>query len=288
MPTSITRKLLFASRQSYLVTATGPVPAGADDDAIGWLTPPAGFASGADKIDAGMVGETETEIIVAFRGTLRPDSPDHEQSLLDWLNDADALLLPKPEFPGMVHQGFLGALDALWPAMEKEVAERSAAHPAKPVYVTGHSKGGAVANLCAYRLRAMLPAPVSVLVATFAAAKPGNDGFQAGYDAKVTHSIRYECQDDIVPHLPPSDLFFQAMREIPQLASAFGGLTIGFAGVGTLQFINWSEQIVGNSIPLRLKRMASLAELLVTLDYKTIIADHAIDPGSVYGRAPYP
>ncbi len=94
-----------------------------------------------------MVGETETEIIVAFRGTLPPtsNSPDQRQVLLDWLGDLDAFLVAGADLPGLVHQGFLGALDALWPDVANAIT------PGKTLYFTGHSKGGAIANLAAAR-----------------------------------------------------------------------------------------------------------------------------------------
>ena len=142
---SVSAKLLRASQQAYDVSATGPVTVRAPFDQIGWLAPPLGVAAGPNAIDAALVGETENEVIVAFRGTLPPNSasPDQRQVLLDWLGNLDALLVAGADLPGLVHQGFLGALDALWP----DVAD--AVTPGKTLYFTGHSKGGAIANLAA-------------------------------------------------------------------------------------------------------------------------------------------
>jgi hypothetical protein len=288
MSISISRKLLCCARKAYQVRGTGPVPRGPDDADIGWIDAPDGFTGGPGAIDAGYVGETPTEIIVAFRGTLPPANPDHGQMVLDWLSDCDALLLKVDGFPGRVHQGFLGALDALWPKMMPNIAKRLAANPAKQVYVTGHSKGGAVANLAAYRLnRLILPPAPPVLVTTFAAARPGDAEFQLGYDQMIANSIRYECQDDIVPHLAPTQAFLAMFAKVSHVAATVRNFTLDYVSVGKLRFIDWSEQIIGESTLLEFKRFARLAELMVTLEFSTIISRHSIDPGSVYDKAPY-
>jgi Lipase (class 3) len=288
MPISISRKLMCCARKAYQVHVNGPVPAGVDDTDIGWIDAPDGFTAGPDAIDAAYVGETPTEIIIAFRGTLPPANPDHGQMVLDWLSDCDALLIQADGFPGRVHQGFLEALDGLWPLMVPNIVSRLAANPAKQVYITGHSKGGAIANLAACRLNNLVPPPAApIIVTTFAAARPGDVGFQAGYDQAIASSIRYECQDDIVPHLVPSDAFVAMFAKVSHMAAAMADLTPDYVSVGDLRFIDWSDQIIGESTLLEFKRFARLAELMVTLEFGTIISRHSIDPGSVYDRAPY-
>jgi hypothetical protein len=252
---------------------------------IGWLTAPTGFASGIDRIDAALLGETAAEIIVAFRGTLPPQSPDTLQTILDWLNDCDAALVADPQLPGMVHAGFLGAVNDLWPGLHPAVQTVSTANPRKPVFVTGHSKGGAMASIAALLLRRVLTASVPVMVTTFAAAKPEDPDFAAGYDGIITHSVRYEFQDDIVPHVPPSDQFITMFKSIPAIADTVKKLTPGFVPVGDLMFIDWSNTIVPDSPVLRFHRFAHLAELMATLGYRTIIDDHSIDVNSGYDRA---
>ena len=234
MPLSITARLLCAARHAYDVTATGSVAVTPDSGRIGFIGPVDGFAAGAINIDAALVGEAQDAIVVAFRGTLPPGSPNPGQVILDWANDVDALLVTDPGgLPGHVHQGFLGSLNALWSAVEQAVKTRSAASPAKPIYVTGHSKGGPLANLAAIRLRAALPAAIPVMVATFAGARPGDDVFAAAYKTAIPHSARYEYADDIVPHLPPSDEFIGMFSAMPQIGSTIQKLTPGYASVGT-------------------------------------------------------
>jgi hypothetical protein len=286
MPLSITARLLCAARHAYDVAATGAVADAPDSTRIGFTGTVNGFADGADRINAALVGETADAIIVAFRGTLPPDSPNHRQVILDWANDCDALLVTDPGgLLGHVHQGFLDALDTLWPGIESETKTRSGANPTKPVYVTGHSKGGPLANLAAMRLRAALPAATPILVATFAGARPGDDAFAAAYGAAIPNSARYEYADDIVPHLPPSDEFITMFSNIPQIGPTVQKLTRGYASVGDLHFIDWSGTLVADTPLLRFERFAHLAKLMVTFGFATIVADHSIAIGSGYDTA---
>ena len=299
MPIPMSQKLMYAARKAYQVSATGPVPSyvagsaeAADDAQIGWLPAPQnGFASGTDLMNAGYVGETATEIIVALRGTLplSLSSPDKRQALLDWLNDADALLVAFDAFPGLVHKGFLGALETLWPNMAPAVNAASAASPLKPIYVVGHSKGGAMANLAALRINRDLP-NATVAVTTFAAARPGDVRFQANYDQVITHSIRFEYRDDVVPHLPPTSDFFEVLMHIPAFAKDLSPvIDLNFVSVGDLYFINWDTppKIEGADFFLEMRRRLSLGALILTLQFGKIFGDHSIDPSGGYDSAPY-
>ena len=288
---SIVAKLLRASQEAYDVTATGAVAIRPPFDQIGWLAPPQGFASGQQNIDAALVGETETEIIVAFRGTLPPNSgsPDYKQVLEDWLNDLDALLVPGVGLPGLVHKGFLGSLDALWPDVLGAIAG------GKPLYFTGHSKGAAVANLAAVRYQTQKLPAVAPVVTTFAGPKAGDRDFQIEYDRIIPHSVRYENRDDLVPHLPPSVNFQRNLGAIPLFQNSalkaaantpLGGE--GYVSVGELQFIDWSGAIVPNSTTLPLQRYISLAEKVFAFQFETIIDDHRIGDGGGYAKAILP
>lgn len=286
---SITRKLLLAARQAYSITNAGPVPPAAAAPGIGWVGAPAGFVSGILNINAGMVGQTDDEIIVAFRGTLPPNSSDKQQMICDWMNDLDCPLVTDAKQPGLVHKGFVTALNLLWQGMESATKQLIAANPAKPVYVTGHSKGGSLANLAAIRIQPMLPqdpsSPTSrtPLVTTFAGAKAGDTAFQQAYDTLIPHSTRFEFQDDIVPHLPPGEKF----------RTMFGGIlpntvNAGYVSVGDLHFIDWSNNIVAETDLLEFHRFTHLAELCMGFGFATIAADHSIDVGGGYDGAPYP
>jgi hypothetical protein len=93
MSLSIAAKLLCTSRLAYTITSTGPVAVNSDSVSAGFNGQPSGFAVGDDRIDAGLVGESDDGIVVAFRGTLPPSSPNQGQMILDWADDLDAVFV---------------------------------------------------------------------------------------------------------------------------------------------------------------------------------------------------
>ncbi|MEI9988357.1 MAG: hypothetical protein WDN69_37820 [Aliidongia sp.] len=168
-----------------------------------------------------------------------------------------------------------------WSRSSRRSAPR---RPNKPFYVTGHSKGGAVTYLAAMRLRTAYPAKFPVFVATFAAARAGNDLFAQAYDAAIPHSARFEYADDLVPHLPPSDAFIEMFKRVDFFAPTLNGLTPGYASVGDLHFIDWDGNLVGDSNLLEFHRFTHLAELMVGFGFQTIADDHSIAPGAGYDK----
>lgn len=64
----------------------------------------------------------------------------------DWLRNLHAMPWYSPEFGGLVHAGFLDGARAIYPEIEAQVIfAREGEHT--PVYVAGHSLGGALALL---------------------------------------------------------------------------------------------------------------------------------------------
>src|SRR6266496_1051486 len=138
-------RLAKACDVAYYVDRPGGVTACPSYGDVRFTDVPDVAISGVDRTDAGLVGSCADCVIVAFRGTL-PLSFDSGsaffQSLLDWLNDAKAA--PVPGYGGLVHGGFAASLANLWPTMEPSIRARAGA--GTPIYVTGHSKGGALAQ----------------------------------------------------------------------------------------------------------------------------------------------
>lgn len=147
------------------------------------------IVAGPDGRDAASVTSGGPMRILAFRGTL----PDGPAAILDWFNDLHAELVTDDRFPGRVHAGFLSSLTALWPEL-LGLAEQPAPD-GKPLVITGHSKGGALAFLAGWLLRDLNP-----LVLTFAAPRAGNHAFASRY---ALRALRFENPADVVPHLPP-------------------------------------------------------------------------------------
>jgi hypothetical protein len=277
----ITTRLLCAAQQAYEISAAGPAPdspatpAPPPSSLVGWLRPPAAQVAGDDQINAVLVGETTAEIIVAYRGTEPFDSIDHQRMVMDWLTDLDDPAVNAPNVPGSVHQGFSHACNELWAWVLAQVQALPTA--TKPLYVTGHSKGGALANIAAVKLVA---AGLTPFVCTFEGARAGDQAFADGYATLVLHSTRYEYQDDIVPHLPPDLGFVTAFRDVPGLASILSTFIPTYVPVGDLRFVNWQGQIVPDSPALETLRYSHLINLMTMGGWDTIIADHSIGPGS--------
>lgn len=136
----------------------------------------AGIVAGPDGRDAATI----TSNILVFRGTLTEGLAAES----DWINDFHADLVSDPRFPGKVHTGFARSMTALWPFIADF----------RPKYITGHSKGGALALLAGWLFKDCNP-----IVITFAAPRVGNSAFARSYSG----AWRYENPKDLVPKLPP-------------------------------------------------------------------------------------
>ena len=280
---TIDGRMICASEWAYAVSEPGPVVALEPYfSGCGLQGQIVGFATGSSRIDAALVGTGPDGVVLAFRGTLPPASPDHEQTLKDWLNDLEIALVAGDKLPGLVHHGFLGALDALWPDVAAAVAEQMASSPVKHLFITGHSKGGAVAHLAAARFA--LSSAVhgtDITVRTFEGAHPGDASFADGYLRLVSDVVRYEFQDDLVPHVPPSIMFRQLFAGEPFFAPLMAvDERVDYAPAGELRFIDWSGQIRGASTVLSTERLFHLSQAMATGAFARIVGDHAIDCSS--------
>lgn len=166
----------------------------------------AGADDGATSLAA--VVDLGDRIVVAFRGTLIPSRSDLELPVKDWMRNLDVRMEPFTAtvktpagheatplaLPGKVHAGFHRELVAVLEGIEDTLL----ALPRRPVVVTGHSQGGAIAVLCARVLEAA-GWQVEETV-TFAAPRAGDAG-AVGVGTAPIH--RVEFGHDIVPHVPP-------------------------------------------------------------------------------------
>lgn len=139
--------------------------------------------------------------ILAFQGTITRNFPDiakyHFDAALDWLQNFRIELIGSDKLsfhvPGRVHQGFALQLEGIYAKLVAELAKDRTT----PIYVTGHSQGGAVAAIATKAL-VNDGFPVGATY-TFAAPRPGDAAFAASVTTEV-HRIEYG--DDIVPHVP--------------------------------------------------------------------------------------
>lgn len=248
-----------------------------------------------EAIDAFYYGETvHNEAIVCFRGTLPPSLNPHGKPLrilLDWLNDLQAAPARGAGLAGRVHQGFLQSLDALWPYIEElnlaEIARN------KSLIISGHSKGGALMYLAAYRLAAR-GIPIAAAY-SYAAPRAGDKDFARAFDRHplLKHVYRYEFQDDIVPHVPPETgrwIDFKLLKRLPlepefkELIERIERLQKSYASAGKLKFIDWDNRIVDDSLGFGFERNVRLAEAIASFQYPKIAEDHSSEGG--YTRVP--
>jgi hypothetical protein len=287
MSTSLECRLLCASMTAFSITNDGPITRQQPYfDAAQFLDDPVGFVGGVETINACLVGTTVDGVVLAFRGTLPLDSPDWEQTVRDWINDVDAELVRGPGLPGLVHAGFWGALGSLWAKLLPEVQRRlTQGGPTSQLYVTGHSKGGGVADLAA--MRSLIERGLNGKVFTYAGPHPGNADFAAAYDQHIA-CVRYEYADDIVPFLPPGLAFRHMFASIPFAKPYVHRLDLDYSAVGTLRYITRAGAIVPDSPMLRFQRYTSLAEQMVTGHFEKIAKDHRGACGGGYMSAVCP
>jgi triacylglycerol lipase len=175
------------------------------------------------------VAQNDQAIVVAFRGSEAPTTLD---GLKDWLltNANNYLILPEgqsgTEFAAAgvgarFHRGFLEALAMVWKALFAAV-DQAQKTKERPLWITGHSLGGALALLAAWRFNRNF---ISVNeVVTFGAPMIGNDTAAKAFEQQFSGKIfRYVDLEDVVPHLPSVSLLANAythcLNEVPLTAA---------------------------------------------------------------------
>jgi len=281
---SMQSRSLCASVAAYGINPTGKfIPSDPYYSAIGYLAPPVAFVGGEDDIDACLVGTTDQGVVLAFRGTIPPNIHD-QQSLLDWLGDLTDNPIAVPGIPGKVHEGFWQGLSNLWQPMVQEIKQQMTANgKSLPLYITGHSKGGAMSSLAALRLK-LQENIVPTAVYTFASPHPGDTTFTNQYGLEIPNHIRYEYGNDIVPHIVPDAAFMDAIAHLPELSRFFKGMeTWDYAHVGTLQFIQWHQKsVISDSNALKAERLVRLVGEIVECHFDAIVVAHSASCGGGY------
>jgi triacylglycerol lipase len=185
-------------------------------------------------------------IVVAFRGT---EAPTSIEGLKDWfLTDAGNLLIQPQGDLGTDyaaagvgarwHEGFMKALAAIWdPVVEAVQAERTKSD--RPIWVTGHSLGGALALLAAWRFKRKF-IPVHQ-VYTFGAPMVGNPQTAEAIDRELAGRVfRYVNAQDPVPQLPTLSLLANGYGHC-QTEIGLGLSAAGAAAVTAVElFKEWS------------------------------------------------
>jgi len=150
-----------------------------------------GRVAGGFREPFGFVLESEERSVVAFRGTVTTP---------DWITDAIARQVHYRFVPGggRTHQGITDIYASLRTRLFAAVWSLP---KDKPLYVTGHSLGGALAVLAAPDLAAN--AGIVPAVYTFGAPRVGNWRFMLLFNRLIPEAFRWQNAYDLVTHVPP-------------------------------------------------------------------------------------
>ncbi|HKB03956.1 MAG TPA: lipase family protein [Gemmataceae bacterium] len=158
------------------------------------------------------LAHNDDHVVVAFRGSEGPNSID---GLKDWLltNALNLLIQPQGELAtdfaaagvgARFHQGFVSAITDIWPqlypAVDGELKRKD-----RPLWVTGHSLGGALAVLAAWLFKRKFLNVHQVV--TFGAPMVGNKDVAEAIGREFPGKVfRYVNSPDPVPLLPMMSL----------------------------------------------------------------------------------
>lgn len=131
--------------------------------------------------------QTEHDSVVVCRGT----EADEWNDIRADVNALTAIA----ETVGKVHRGFKKEVDDLWPYLEQELADDT-----KPLWFTGHSLGGAMATICAYRCKLSFLKTEPEALYTYGSPRVGCKKYVSHTD--LAH-FRWVNNNDIVTRMPP-------------------------------------------------------------------------------------
>lgn len=164
------------------------------------------------------VAQNDQHVLAAFRGSESPTSLD---GLKDWLltNAVNLLIVPEGRIGtdfiaagvgARFHKGFMAALADVWDPLIA-VVEPAVASGDRLLWVTGHSLGGALAQLAAWRFnrKALQVHQVYTFGAPMVGNKAANDAFDKEF---AGHIFRYVHLADLVPRLPTISLIANEYR----------------------------------------------------------------------------
>lgn len=146
---------------------------------IGFLNDPRGIDS-----QVGFVAANADTIVVVFRGT---------RQVMAWLDNFRCDLV-KSGGRG-IHRDFVETVEAIAPQLDSAIEQLHL--PGREIWLTGHSRGGALATVAADRLQSKGYSPH---VFTFGAPQVGDEQFAESYSPE-SH-LRFENFKDPVPFIP--------------------------------------------------------------------------------------
>lgn len=181
--------------------------------------------------------------VLAFRGTEGDSFGDwvtnanFRHAHPDWLPLADDGVANN-QAVSQVHAGFDRALDAVWSDIATGLRELDDEVGPQPLWITGHSLGGALAQIAAVRLK-LQEAEVHGLY-TYGQPRVGNQRFAALTDRLLARRyFRVVNNRDIVPMVPPPVLTWQELDVETPYAHAGKVLYFDTFGRGIFDPSDW-------------------------------------------------
>jgi hypothetical protein len=160
---------------------------------------------------------TTKSIYVVLRGS---------SSIMNWLDDFEVKLVPYNTFPECnckVHNGFYKSALGVVDKMITTVKLLKTQYPFYSVIVTGHSYGASCGQLLAMEL---IKNDINVKVYDYGQPRVGDEKYASFVNSKIPEYYRMTHNKDIVPHVPPIEVFgYQhSCREI--FEDSIGKLTV--------------------------------------------------------------
>jgi hypothetical protein len=148
------------------------------------------------------IASNDRMVIAVFSGT-------DIRNIRDLESDADALHPVRRERyaaaeGALLHRGFAANMDAIWDGVTREVtlqARTRKGGPMKPVFIAGHSRGGAFATLAAAGWAQARTVPVAALY-TFGQPRVGNVEFARHFNTFGIPYYRLINERDAVANVP--------------------------------------------------------------------------------------
>lgn len=175
-----------------------------------------------------------SQVLIAFRGT--DSKVDAYNDLFYFTETFTPYANVTPPIAAAVAKGFNGIYvhtgKTLATSLQAQVFQllssiSAASSGLSQIYVTGHSLGGAIAELLAYDLSLSLPSTPATTI-TFAAPMVGIQSWGQAYDAGPGAStIRVVNLDDVVPNLPPLSISPNYVQVAQEFAIQFKGQNEG-------------------------------------------------------------
>jgi HPt (histidine-containing phosphotransfer) domain-containing protein len=214
--------------------------------------------------------ETPTSYVLAFRGT-------EATSLNDIKSDAKAMIT-KCKTSGRVHEGFLEAFESVEEDLNTALSDLD---KSKPLFITGHSLGGALATIAAKRLKFKYGIAACY---TFGAPRVGDKEWISTIKTPIYRVVNAA---DSVTMLPPNGVTIGALSTvigfIPWIGTKAKEFLLekfsGYIHGGNMRYLTNCKKgeyedvqlLYSVSFLFRLKAL-----LIGKLPYKKFLSDHSI------------